>query len=43
MKTLVQNNDESAEGSLSSIDAGKELFAEGGINAFFDDLTLKML
>ena len=48
VKALVQNNDGSAEGSdeagsLSAIDAGKELFADGGINAFFDDLTLKML
>ena len=39
VKALVQNNDEPAEGSdeagsLSAIDAGKELFADGGINAF---------
>jgi len=42
VKTLVQNTDGITE-SVSSIEVAKELYADGGIGAFFDGLTPKML
>jgi len=43
VKTLVQNSDGSGEGSSSAIDVARELYADGGVNAFFDGITPKML
>jgi len=44
VKTLVQNSDGGDDaGSSSAIDVAKELYADGGVNAFFDGLTPKML
>ena len=48
VKTLVQNSDGSRAGgdevvSLSAIDLVRGLYAGSGINAFFRDLTPKML
>jgi len=48
VKTLVQNSDGSQAGgdevgSLNAIDVARDLYADGGITAFFDGLTPKML
>lgn len=42
VKTVVQNSDGN-EGSASSLAVARELYADGGVNAFFDGLTPKML
>jgi len=44
VKTLVQNSDGAGDDrSSSAIDVAKELYRDGGVNAFFDGLTPKML
>lgn len=43
VKTLVQNSDGSGGSSSSAIDVARELYADRGVNAFFDGLTPKML
>jgi len=42
VKTLVQNSD-GDDGSVSSLVVARELYEDGGVNAFFDGLTPKML
>jgi len=42
VKTLVQNTDGN-DGEVSPLAIAKELYADGGVNAFFDGLTPKML
>jgi len=43
VKTLVQNTEGGKDGSASVLEVSKQLYQEGGIGAFFDGLTPKML